>query len=206
MRAEPTNSEAVWKFGAACFDLGEFATNDTQRATLAVEAINVMRGLVERQPRLAQGHYFLAMNMGQLARTKTLGALTIVSEMEKEFKVAHDLDENFDFAGADRNLGQLYFQAPGWPASIGSNSKARKHLERAVELAPSYPDNHLCLLEAYIYWNDKKGIGRELRAMEALWPKAKEKFSGDVWASAWADWDERRERFTSHANQFMKAK
>src|SRR5262245_41661906 len=40
---QPTNAEAARRFGSACFDRGEFTTNDTERATLAVEAINAMR-------------------------------------------------------------------------------------------------------------------------------------------------------------------
>src|SRR5204863_6138936 len=95
-------------------------------------------------------HYYLAMNQGQLARTKGFGALKLVREMEKEFSRAAELDSHFDYAGPDRNLGSLYLDAPGWPTSIGNHSKARQHLMRAVQLAPDYPDNHLCLLEGYI--------------------------------------------------------
>jgi tetratricopeptide (TPR) repeat protein len=189
---EPTNAEAAWYFGRACFDRGEFATNDTERATLAVEGIEVMRKLVVREPKLAAGHFYLAMNLGQFARTKLLGALTIVDEMEKEFKIARELDDHFEYAGPDRNLGQLYLQAPGWPASIGSRSKARKHLERAVELAPGFPENHLNLLEACCTWRDAKGIRREVKAIGELWPIAKTNFTGAAWASSWADWEKRR--------------
>jgi tetratricopeptide (TPR) repeat protein len=188
---EPTNAGAVCQFGRACFDRGEFATNDTERATLAVEGIDAMRQLVEREPKLAAGHFYLAMNLGQFARTKLLGALKIVEEMEREFKAARELDEHFEYAGPDRNLGQLYFQAPGWPASVGNRSKARRHWERAVELAPDYPENHLNLLEACIKWNNQKDIRRELKAIEALWPAAKTNFTGEAWASSWADWEKR---------------
>ncbi|MCX6894755.1 MAG: hypothetical protein NTZ16_04485 [Verrucomicrobia bacterium] len=186
---EPTNAEAAWQFGRACFDRAEFAANDTERATLAVEGIAAMRPLVAREPKLAAAHLYLAMNLGQLA---LLAALKLVDEMEHEFKAAHDLDEHFEHAGPDRNLGQLYFQAPGWPASVGSKSKARKHLERAVALAPDFPENQLNLLEAYCQWKDLKGIRRELKSLPALWPAAKTNFSGMAWASSWADWERRR--------------
>ena len=196
---QPTNTEAAVRFGGACFDRGEFATNDTERATLAVEGINAMRSLVAREPKLGAAHYYLSMNLGQLARTKTLGALPIVDEMEREFKTALAYDEHFDYAGPDRNLGQLYFQAPGWPASIGSRSKARRHLERAIELAPGFPDNHLNLLEAYCEWKDTRGIRRELKAVAELWPVAKTNFTGETWASSWADWEKRRGELEARA-------
>ena len=198
---QATNNEAGWQFARACFDRAEFATNNTERAMLAVEGISAARDVAARAPKLAAGHYYLAMNLGQLARTKMLGALKLVGEMECEFKTAHDLDEHLDFAGPDRNLGQLYFQAPGWPTSIGSHHKAREHLEHAVELAPEYPENHLDLLEACLKWNDKKGVQRELKAVGELWPAARASFTGEKWESIWADWEARRARLTKEAQK-----
>ena len=64
------------------------------------------------------------MNLGQLARTEYLGALTLVKQMEQEFKAAGGLDPQFDHAGPKRNLGLLYRDAPGWPVSIGNPSKS----------------------------------------------------------------------------------
>jgi hypothetical protein len=49
--------------------------------------------------------------------------------MEAEFKLARELDESFDYAGPDRNLGRLYFMAPSI-ASVGSRAKARAHFAR----------------------------------------------------------------------------
>ena len=205
MEREPTNAEAMWQFGHACFDRAEFATKDTERATLAVEGIAAMRRLTAREPKLAAGHYYLAMNLGQLARTKLLAALKLVDEMEHEFKSARALDEHFDSAGPDRNLGQLYFQAPGWPASIGSRSKAHKHLERAVELAPGFPENRLNLMEAYCEWKDRRGIQREMKAITALWPAARTNFTGTAWAASWADWEKRRGELQVKAAKLLNA-
>ncbi|HEX4341790.1 MAG TPA: hypothetical protein VH255_00265, partial [Verrucomicrobiae bacterium] len=97
-------SDANWHFGQACFDWAEYATNDTQRADIANAGIAACRALVAAQSNSAPAHYFLGMDLGELARTKWLGALSIVSEMEREFKIALRLDENFDYAGPDRNL------------------------------------------------------------------------------------------------------
>ena len=199
----PTNVALATAFAAATFDRAEFATNDTERATLAVTGINAMRELLVRAPKSAAGHYYLAMNLGQLARTKTLGALKIVDEMELEFKTAASLDPHLDHAGPARNLGQLYFQAPGWPASVGSHSQARKQLERAVELAPEFPDNHLTLLEAAVDWRDKKILQRELTALKNLWPRAKTNFTGAAWEASWSDWEKRRRQFEPVVNRLL---
>lgn len=190
-RREPTNATVSWQFGRACFDWAEFATNDTQRANVAEEGIAACRAIIRDQPRSAEAHYYLAMNLGQLARTKLLGALRLVSEMEQEFKTVRNLNPALDFAGPDRCLGLLYLDAPGWPASIGSQTKARTHLLRAAELAPRYPENRLCLLEAALRWNDRKLSAREVKEVAALLPEARQRLTGEAWEVSWVDWEAR---------------
>ena len=193
LQNHPADERAAWEFGSACFDYAEFATNDTQRATLAIQGIAAMRDLTAREPGLAAGHYYLAMNLGEMARTKMLGALEIVDEMEREFKIAQVDDERWDFAGPARNLGELYFRAPGWPVSIGSRHKAREWLEQAVKLAPDYPENRLNLVESYWQWKDREAAGNELKTLDALWPSAQTNFTGEAWERSWNDWSTRRE-------------
>ena len=198
------DTETAGQFGRACFDWADFAKDDDRRASVANEGIAACRQIIARDAKSVVGHYYLAMDLGQLAQTKTLGALRIVEEMEREFKIVRDLDARFDYAGPDRNLGLLYFEAPGWPASIGSRSKARKHLERAVELAPDYPENHLCLLEAYLKWADKKNIQRELKITEELLPRARKELTGDSWTQSWADWDMRWKKIQRKAGDILR--
>jgi len=188
--AHPTNSELAWKFARACFDTAEFATNSAQRAELAQQGITAAREVLARDPKSAPAHYYLAMNLGQLARTRGLSALRLVKEMEKEFGLARTLDEHVDFAGPDRNLGLLYRDAPSI-GSIGSRTKARKHLTRATDIAPDFPENRLQLLESYLKWDDPDSARRELKALEELWPKARTNFVGEKWDSNWADWTPR---------------
>jgi tetratricopeptide (TPR) repeat protein len=193
-QAEPKNVEAAWQFAKICFDWADLAPTNDQREKIAVDGIAAARRLISDKPRLAVAHYYLAMDLGQLARTKSIGALRIVDEMEREFKTVLELDSKLDFAGADRNLGMLYHEAPGWPASIGSAKKARHHLERSRELAPEFPDNHLYLLEAYLKWGDKKAAQREYDSLQKLWPEMKKQFTGDQCTRDWLDWDKRWKR------------
>ena len=83
-RKAPGEATAAWQFGRACFDLAEFATNNAQRASLAEAGIAVCRQAIARESNSAPAHYYLAMNLGQLARTKALGALKLVGQMERE--------------------------------------------------------------------------------------------------------------------------
>ncbi len=203
-RSEPRNNEAAWRFASAAFDFAEVAKNDGKREEIANEGIYACRRVIERERTNAAAHYYLAMNLGQVARTKSVGALKLVNEMEREFGLAGSLNEKFDYAGPDRNLGRLYFEAPGWPVSVGSRIKARQHLQRAVQLAPNYPENHLNLIEAWLKWADRKKLERDMKTTEELWPKAKQEFAGEEWESSWADWEQRWKNIKSKAGEIPK--
>ncbi|MGV3772575.1 MAG: hypothetical protein ACO1QB_06700 [Verrucomicrobiales bacterium] len=181
----------AWQFGRAAFDQGEFVLTDLQREEVALQGIAACRKAIELAPNNAAAHYYLAMNLGQLARTKTLGALKLVKEMEKHFKRSAELDKNFDYAGATRSLGILYLEAPGWPTSIGNKNKAREYLTQAFTLASNYPENHLSLLDAFHKWGEKDALREGLLAYRKLMAKAREEFNGPEWEDSWADWNER---------------
>ena len=190
--ADTNNAEATWQFGRACFDRAEFSATPAQRSAVAAEGIAACRPLPATVPTLAAGHYYLAMNLGQMARTKSVGALPLVAEMETLFHAALALDPSFDYAGPDRCLGLLYRDAPVWPASIGNRIKARQHLTRAAEIAPGSPENHLNLLETFLRWSEPNNAQRQWKALAQCLPAARTNFAGQAWAASWADWDKRR--------------
>jgi tetratricopeptide (TPR) repeat protein len=192
-RAEPNDVDAAWRFGQASFDRADLATNSTERAAIAEEGIAACEIAVTHGPKVAAGHYYLGMNLGQLAQTKTLGALRIVKRMETEFISARGLDEQFDHAGPDRNLGLLYREAPT-VLSIGNRKDAQRHLLRAAQLAPGYPENLLNLIEAYLKWSELPEARPQLKALEILWPAAQTNFVGVEWSASWVDWGQRRVR------------
>ena len=186
---------AAWQFARACFDFADFATNDTGRAAIARQGIAACQDLLEHETNSAPGHYYLAMNYGQLARAEapSLAAYRLVRQIEGEFKTTADLDKSFDYAGPERCLGLLYRDAPGWPFSIGSRRKAREWLEQAAKLAPDYPENQLNLAESFLQWHESDNAKSELSALDALWPEAQTKFTGEAWERSWDDWAARRD-------------
>jgi hypothetical protein len=197
------DAQSAWQFGRACFDLAEFATNSAERAEIAEQGVAACKELIARAPKSAPGHYYLGMNLAQLARTRGIGALKIVSQMENEFGLASQLDASFDFGGADRNLGLLYRDAPSI-ISIGSRSRAKKHLERAVEISPDYPENRLNLMESCMQWSDRNGLIRESKALEDAWPRARKALTGEPWEASWVDWEARRQKLRNKMHEPQK--
>jgi tetratricopeptide (TPR) repeat protein len=190
---EPQNAEAAWALARACFDLAEVTTNKAECAAIAERGIEVSQQALRRGTNSAPLHYYLGLNLGQLARTRGMSALKLVDQMEREFLRAIELDPKFDYAGPERSLGLLYREAPA-VISVGSRFKARQHLARAVELAPQYPENHLNLLEARLQWGEREAARQELKALEQDWAGARREFTGSAWAANWADWDARLQK------------
>lgn len=189
-----TNAAEAWRFGRATFEYAALATNDTQRAAVAREGIAACRKAIEREPDSGPAYYYLATNLGELAQAEapSLAAYRLVHEVERAFLKAAELDVHFANAGPARSLGELYFKAPGWPLSIGSNRKAREWLETAAKIEPNYPGNQLNLAEARLKWHERKNLEISLQAIESIWPSARTNFTGSAWDSAWIDWSRRR--------------
>ena len=190
---DPRDVDAAWQYARACFDLADVTTNKAECATIAERGIEVSQQALPRATNSAPLHYYLGLNLGQLARTRGISALKLVEQMEREFLRAAGLEPKFDYAGADRSLGLLYREAPA-VVSVGSRFKARQHLARAVELAPQYPENHLNLLEAYLQWGERDAARRELKVLEQDWASARLQLAGPAWAASWADWDARLQK------------
>jgi len=201
---EPQNLEAAWQFGQACFDLAEEAKTKAERARLADRGIEACRKAVKMDDRCAPAHYYLGMNLGQLARTKGLGALKIVGQLRSAFERARELDERQDYAGPDRNLGLLFRDAPSW--TIGDRKAAQEHLVKAVSIAPEYPDNRLELIEGYFKWGDRTSAEAELETLEELWPKLQKQLTGPKWEPRWKEWQPRFEGFQKKLEKTRKKK
>lgn len=199
---EPQNVDAAWKFGRACFDLAEEPLPKAERARLAEKGIEACKKAVALDDRSAPAYYYLGMNLGQLARTKGLGALKIVGQLKSAFERARELDERQEYAGPDRNLGLLFRDAPSW--TVGDRKEAQAHLTKAVVLAPEYPDNRLELIEGYFKWGDRVSAQAELETLEKMWPKLRQQFTGPKWERQWTDWQGRLEGFQKKLEKTRK--
>jgi hypothetical protein len=190
---DPTDPQAANQLGQAAFEFAEWATNRAERAEIAAQGMAACRAALALS-NSASAHYYLGLDMGEMARTKGLGALKLVSAMCREFEAARLLDERIHFAGPDRNLGQIYRDAPSI-ISVGDRAQAEQHLRRAVRVAPLFPDNHLELIEGFIKWDQLDNGRKQIQALEAAWPEARAQLTGPAWAASWADWEKQFAEF-----------
>lgn len=104
--------------------------------------------LIHEDPNHVAGHYWLALNLCGLADAGgyMLGR-RLLPQIVEQLKQAVALNQSYDQAGPHRILGRIYFQAPGWPMSVGDIRKSLEHLQAAVRLAPNNSTNHLFLAQ-----------------------------------------------------------
>jgi hypothetical protein len=194
------DAKAAWEFARACFDLAEVAPNSARRAELAQQGIKAAERSIALNSNSAPAHYYLGMNLGQLARTRGISALRLVGRIRNQFETARGLDPLFDNAGPDRNLGMIYRDAPAfW--SVGDRKLARRHLLRSVELAETYPENRLALIEGLIKWGEFDEARQQFLKLDALWADGQKEFSGPEWASSWESWEATRKQLREQLNR-----
>ncbi|HWD18924.1 MAG TPA: tetratricopeptide repeat protein [Verrucomicrobiae bacterium] len=200
----PTNAEAAWQFGRACFDQADAIKHDAQRESVADEGVRACRQALIDDPKSAWAHYYLGLNLGEMASARGLGALRLLHEMEDEWQTAIRLDETIDYAGPNRSLGLLYRDAPGFPLSLGNHGKAIQCLTRAVALSPGYPENQLALAEAYLKWNEYNQARRIAVKIPEVFKQARKDFSGPAWVGSWIDWSGRWDAVESRLHEISR--
>ncbi len=92
-----------------------------------------------------------------------LGALGAAKKARARFETALAIDEKALSGSAHTSLGTLYHKVPGWPIGFGSDKKAREHLEKAVQIAPTAIDTNFFYGE-FLY--DEGEYARALQHLE----------------------------------------
>lgn len=132
-----------------CLLLAARQTDPLKREQLASEGVRFAEKALELGGAGdAAIHYYLAANLGLVARDHVTVAMDNLPRLESEIQRAVALNPAIDDGGPLRLLGMLYLKAPPWPAGPGDGDKALELLARAVTHYPTHPLNHLFYAEA----------------------------------------------------------
>jgi tetratricopeptide (TPR) repeat protein len=161
MRADQT--EAAWEILAPILNLWETGQpTDFPNYQAGAWGPEAAENLLAQQPDGVAGHYWKALNLSGLADVNRLRGFKLLAQIMDELKRSLALDETYDQAGAHRVLGRIYFEAPGWPVSVGDKEKSLEQLTAAVRLAPDNSTNHLYLAETLLAMGRKAPARGEL--------------------------------------------
>ncbi len=161
LAADARNFEAAWKLSRADYWLGGHAPASERRAFLE-NGIEAGRNAVAAQPNRAEGHFWMAANMGTLAESFGLRqGLKYRKPVKEELETALRLDPGFQQGSPDRALGRWYFRVPGLFG--GSRKQAEVHLRASLKYNPNSTASHFFLAELLLDAGRKDEARAELQ-------------------------------------------
>tara|TARA_B110000285_G_scaffold35318_2_gene37907 strand:- start:8467 stop:9090 length:624 start_codon:yes stop_codon:yes gene_type:complete len=75
-------------------------------------------------------------------KTSGLTSLRLIKSARAGLEEAMEIDPMALNGSAYTSLGALYYQVPSWPIAFGSSKKARRFLEKAIEINPNGIDSN----------------------------------------------------------------
>jgi tetratricopeptide (TPR) repeat protein len=161
-RTAPPEVPLLTRLARTCFLIGEL-TGASQRQKYYEKGQIYAEMLLKEQPARVEGHYWLGMHLCGLADTGgAMKGRKLLPRIMEELEKARTIDDAYDQAGSCRVLGRIYYEAPGWPFSVGDLQKSLQQLTRAVRLAPQNSTNHLYLAETLIKLHRQAQARQEL--------------------------------------------
>ena len=100
-----------------------------------------------------------------------LGALGLVKEARGSLEAAMEIDDQALQGSAYTSLGSLYYQVPGWPVGFGSDKKAVKFLQKALEINPDGIDPNYFYADYLLKQKDYEEAERYLLKAQQAAPR-----------------------------------
>lgn len=153
---EVRSYQNLWKAARTTAWLAEYAADDIEREKYTREGLTYANTALQREPDGTEAVFYHGVLAGFLGDLNHDYGLDAVSKIEADMTKLIDADRDIANGGPWRALGVLQLRAPGPPVSIGSLRNGKKNLEKALEKAPSWPENHLYMAEAEFDWAKEK--------------------------------------------------
>jgi tetratricopeptide (TPR) repeat protein len=156
--------EAAWRMGRAFFFLGQEAESLAEARVYHERGAEAGERAVEMKPSRVEGHFWLGVNLGCLARLRnSFRAFGYALRARRLLRRAVQLDSAYHAAGPLRVLARLQHKLPLLLG--GGQKRARANFERAIHLAPANTVTRLYYAELLIEMGDIKRARNELESL-----------------------------------------
>lgn len=191
----PDNVEARWKIARTLYWIGTHTRNEKKKIAVFESGIRYCQEAIKLDDKCVPCLFWLAASYGGYGEAKgVLHSLALAPYMREVLEKVLKLDARYEWGGADRMLGRMYFKLPSFRG--GDNRKAIKHLRTAVKLGPEHLMNARLLAEVLLNEGKKeeaKGLLKEIidtperKLLRARYPEMKEeqKKAKKIWQENW---------------------
>jgi tetratricopeptide (TPR) repeat protein len=158
LKKDPKDFEAAWKLARACYWLGGHVAPEQRRAQFE-RGIEAARQAIVMHSDRAEGHFWMAANMGAMAESFGLRAgIKYRGPVKKALETVIMVDRGFQQGSADRALGRWYLKVPRLFG--GSKDKSVEHLKQSLTYDPTSLASLYFLAETYLEM-DRKNEARQ---------------------------------------------
>ncbi|OGD11499.1 MAG: hypothetical protein A2W20_09530 [Candidatus Aminicenantes bacterium RBG_16_66_30] len=141
--------EASWRLARVCYWIGDHTGAKDLKKTILLQGVEHAKKAVELNPKRPEGHFWLGVCYGVYGEAKgVLKSLALVKPIKEAMRRVLAIDPAYDRGGADRVLGRVYHEVPGFAG--GSEKLSLEHLLKAVEYGPRVGLNLIYLADTYI--------------------------------------------------------
>jgi tetratricopeptide (TPR) repeat protein len=163
---------AYWRMARIEYWIGDHTGNNGEKKRIFEQGIYHAKKAVQKDGNRPEGHYWLGINYGVYGEAKgILKSLSLVKPIKEEMNKVLALDPSFDDGGADRVLGRVYHELPGFAG--GSKKKALEHLLKSREMGPQVGLTRIYLADTYLSLDEIEKARQELEFVLAMEPDPK---------------------------------
>jgi len=161
-----------WRMARMEYWIGDHAAASSEKKKIFEMGIYHAKKAVSLGPDKPEGHYWLGVNYGTYGEAKgVLKSLSLVKPIKEEMKKVLAIEQGFDDGGADRVLGRVYYELPGFFG--GDKKKSLEHLLKSKEMGPRVGLTRIYLADTYLALKDVAKAREELEFVIAMEPDPK---------------------------------
>lgn len=158
-----------WRIARAHYWVGDHTPDKAEKKRIFEQGIYYAKKAVEFAPDKPEGHYWLGICYGVYGEARgVLKSLSLVKPIKAAMNKVLELDPDYDDGGADRVLGRVYHELPGFAG--GSKKKSLEHLLRSKELGPRVGLTRIYLADTYLSMDEVEKAREELEFVLAMEP------------------------------------
>lgn len=164
--------DAYWKMARVQYWLGDHAMKNVEKRRAFELGIYYGKKAVQAAPEKAGGYYWLAVNNGSYGEVKgVLKSLSLVKPLKQDLAKVLEIDPAYDDGGADRILGRMFYEMPGFIG--GDKKKSLEHLLKSRELGPRVGITRIFLADTYLALGEVEKARAELEFVAGMEPDPK---------------------------------